>query len=240
MTSIAAESSDFCTLATIDIARNAMIARQLEIQQLPTIMLFQNGRPVDGITGDANEAQIRELLGRYLPKSWDLQLNTAQQLLAQQQFSEALPLLRSAYNDSQERADIGLHLAQAFLGLNRIDEADSLLQKTRLADQDWLYQQLHSQIQLKRTAAKTPELETLEQALAHNPDDLGIQMQLAIQYQQESMHRQALELLLSILKKDKQFNNGQAKSIMLDMFKSLGTQDPLVIEFQRQLFAILY
>lgn len=229
-----------CILATIDIAENTAIARQLGIQDLPTIMLIQQGRPIDGLSGEQTDVSIRNLLERHLPKSWDIQFTQAKIHLNEKNYSEALALLRPAYNDSRERADIGIHLAQAYFGLNRIDEAEALLQKTPLAEQDWLYQQLQSHIQLKRTSAKTPELETLEKALALDANNLTLQMQLAIQYQAENMDRKALELLLSILKKDKQFDNGKAKEIMLAMFKSLGTQDPLVTEFQRQLFAILY
>ena len=124
--------------------------------------------------------------------------------------------------------------------LNRLDEAEALLKTIPLAEQDALYQQLVSQLALKRTAAKTPEIDTLEKALANEPDNLDIKMQLAIQYQQEQQARKALELLIQILKTDKNYKNGEAKKTILDIFKSLGSGDPLVTEFQRQLFSLLY
>ena len=124
--------------------------------------------------------------------------------------------------------------------MHRIDEAEILLNSTPLAEQNALYHQLKAQITLQHSAENTPEVKALEQALALTPDDLALKIQLAVQFQHEHQTRKALELLIAVMRTDKQFNNGEAKKIMLDIFKSLGTSDPLVTEFQRQLFALLY
>ncbi len=237
---IANEYAGDFLLGKVNVAEQPMIARQLGVQSLPTMMLIQNGRPVDGFAGVQSESEIRKLLDKYLPNPMDKVLATAQELIEKGDVTAALALLRQAYTESQQRPDIGIHLAQVYLSLNRIDEAESLLKNIRLADQDNRYHQLVSQIQLKRTAAKTPEIETLENSLANDPDNLDIKMQLAIQYQQEQQARKALEFLIGILKTDKNYNNGEAKKTILDIFKSLGAGDPLVTEFQRQLFSLLY
>jgi putative thioredoxin len=227
-------------LGKVNVAEHPTIARQLGIQSLPTVMLIQNGRPIDGFAGMQSESEIRKLLDKYLPNPWDKMLVSAKNLIENGDFSEALVLLRQAYTESQQQPDIAIHLAQVYMALNRLDEAESLLKTIPLAEQDALYQQLVSQLALKRTAAKTPEIDTLEKALANEPDNLDIKMQLAIQYQQEHQTRKALELLIQILKTDKNYKNGEAKKTILDIFKSLGSGDPLVTEFQRQLFSLLY
>ena len=43
-----------------------------------------------------------------------------------------------------------------------------------MADQDAAYEQLRAQLEIKREAAKSPEIEALEQKLAANPDDLDV------------------------------------------------------------------
>ena len=240
MEKIAADYQGDCLLARIDVAQQGMIAQQLGVQGLPTTMIIKDGRPIDGFAGQADEQEIRDILGKYLPQPWDKQLQQAQALIADAHYAEALPLLRQAYNDSSQRPDIGLHLARVYMEQNRLDEVESLLNATPMAAQDELYAQLKSQLHLKRTAAKTPEVDTLEKKLAANPDDLDTRLQLAIQYQQEKNAEKALELLLSIMKTNKQFRDGEAKQIMLDIFKTLGHGDPLVTEYQRQLFSLLY
>lgn len=227
-------------LASVDAVREQMIARQLQIRSVPSVMLIKNGQPIDGFAGPMGEAQIREILDQHLPKPCDKQLAEAQLLIAEEKFSLALPLLLSAHKDSGGRSDIALALGNCYLPLNRLDELEALLATIPMEDQDALYQQLLAQLHLKRTATKTPETEALENALAADPENLSLKMQLAVRYSQENLTKEALEHLIQILRKDKQFGDGEARKRMLDIFRSLGNQDPLVIHYQRQLFSLLY
>ena len=217
-----------------------MIAQQLRIQSLPTVMLIKDGQPIDGFAGMQPETQIRQLLEQYLPKPWDVQLDKAQQLIAAGQYADALNTLRNAFATSGERADIGLHIALCYLQMNRLNEAEAILNNTQMADQDALYQQLLAQLHLKREAGQSPEITALEQALAAAPDNLALKIQLAAQYQAHGKTRDALQQLIEVLRINRDFDNGAARATMLDIFKSLGNKDPLVAEYQRQLFSLLY
>lgn len=217
-----------------------MIASQFGVRSLPTVMIMQNGQPVDGFTGALPEVQVRELLGKYLPKPWDAALQQAQTFIAQQHYSEALPLLRQAYEQSHHVAAIGLLIAQCHIELNRLDNAEAILATIKMVDQDSFYQQLVAQVALKKQAAKTPELTALEAAHAATPDDLQIRLQLALQYYQEAEHRLALEHLLEILRKERNFAEGEARQSFNAIIASLGKADTLAIEFQRKLFTLLY
>ena len=227
-------------LAKINADEQGMIAQQLGVRSLPTVMLIKDGQPVDGFAGAQTEKFIREMLGKYLPKPWDRQLEQAKTLLAGQQYSEAASLLRDAWRDSGQQSDIGLYLAQCCLAQNRLDEAGQILAGIPMADQNHHYQQLVAELELQQTAAKTPELVALIEQLEHEPDNLQLKMQLAVKYWQDSHAADALETLLQILKTDRNFADGQARKLMLDIFSSLGNKDPLVATYQRQLFSLLY
>ena len=58
-------------LAKVNADEQQMIAQQLGVRNLPTVMVIKDGQPVDGFTGAQPEAQIREMLDKYLPKPWD-------------------------------------------------------------------------------------------------------------------------------------------------------------------------
>lgn len=227
-------------LAKINADEQGMIAQQLGVRSLPTVMLIKDGQPVDGFAGAQTEKFIREMLGKYLPKPWDRQLEQAKTLLAGQQYSEAASLLRDAWRDSGQQSDIGLYLAQCCLAQNRLDEAGQILAGIPMADQNHHYQQLVAELELQQTAAKTPELVALIDQLEQQPDNLQLKMQLAVKYWQDSHAADALETLLQILKTDRNFADGQARKLMLDIFSSLGNKDPLVATYQRQLFSLLY
>lgn len=227
-------------LAKINADEQQTLAAQFGVRSLPTVMLIKDGQPLDGFTGAQPEPQIRELLDKHLPKAWEQTLIQAQALLEQQDFSGALPLLRQAYEESGEAPTVGCLLAQTLVELNRVDEAEPILGAIKLADQDALYQQVLAQLELKKQAEKNPELEALEQQLEQDPDNLELAHKLAVQLNQEGYHRQALELLYDILRKDLNHAEGQSKKALMDIIASLGKGDPLAAEFQRKLFTLLY
>ena len=227
-------------LAKVNADDQQMISSQFGVRSLPTVMVMQNGQPVDGFTGALPEVQVRELLAKYLPKPWEAPLNQAQALMADEKFTDALPLLRQAYEGSQQLVSIALLMAQCHLELNRVDNAEAILSTIKMADQDAHFEQLTAQIALKKQAAKTPELSALEDAYSKAPEDLTLRYQLALQYHQESQFRPALEHLLDIIRTERNFADGEARKTFTAIIATLGKSDPLAIEFQRKLFTLLY
>ena len=227
-------------LAKVNADEQPMIAQQLGVRSLPTVMMIKDGQPVDGFVGAQPENQIREILDKYLPKPWDGMLAQAQQLMAEGQAAEAMPLLRQAFEDSGQRHDIRLAYCMALIECSRLDDAERLLNEVRMADQDAQWEQLVAQLKLKREAAKSPEMEALEQQLAANPDDLDVRQQLAVQYNDAGMHAEALENLFSILQVDREHHDGGTRKALLDIIATLGKGDPLAAEYQRKLFGLMY
>lgn len=237
---LATEYAGAFLLAKVNADDQQMISAQFGVRSLPTVMIMQNGQPVDGFTGALPEVQVREVLAKYLPKPWEAPLQQAQELMAIEQFAEALPLLRHAYDASKQLPSIALLIAQCHIELNRFDEAETLLSSIKMVDQDARYEQLIAQIMLKKQAAKTPELAALEAAYAEAPHDLSVRYQLALQYHQESQYRPALEHLLEVLRKDRNFAEGEARKTFTSIIAALGKADLLAIEYQRKLFTLLY
>ncbi len=227
-------------LAKVNADEQQMIAQQLGVRSLPTVMVIKDGQPVDGFVGAQPESQVREVLDKYLPKPWDGLLDQARELLAAGSAGEALPLLRQAREDSGHRHDITLAYASALIELNRLDDAEKVLAEVRMADQDNDWEQLVAQCKLKREAARSPELEALESKVNENPDDLDALQQLAIQYSNAGLHGEALAALYSILQRDREHQDGGTRKAMLDMIASLGKGDPLAAEYQRKLFGLMY
>lgn len=227
-------------LARINADEQQALAGQLGARSLPTVLLIKDGQPIDGFTGMQQESVIRELLDKYLPKPWDLQLAQAQELIAAEEYKQALPLLRQAYPDSRQRGDIALELAHTLLELNRVQEAEGVLASVAMVDQDTRYQQLVARLELKQQSAHTPEIQALQAQLSEQPDNLGLAYQLAIQFSQNDHHSEAMALLWNILQVDRNFQDGAAKKTLLDIIASLGSGDPLATEYQRKLFGLLY
>lgn len=227
-------------LAKVNCDEEQQIAQQFGVRNLPTVMIMKDGQPVDGFVGAQTETAIRAMLEKFLPKPWDIQLQQAREAIAAGDHGTALALLRHAYEDSRKRADIGLELAGVLVTMKRFDEAQAQLDLIKLADRDQRYQQLTAQLELQREAAKTPEIRALEERWKNAPDDLEAAYLLALQYSQNAQHREALDLLIEILRKDKQFRDGGARKTLLGIIAVLGNSDPLAKEYQRKLFSLMY
>lgn len=235
---LAAEYAGQFLLAKVDCDVEQQIAAQFGVRSLPTVVVMKDGQPVDGFSGAQPEAAVRQLLEKFLPKPWDLLTEQARVAMAEGDPGTALTLLSRAYEESRRQAPIALELARVLIGLKRFDEAQSTLDGVRLADRDALHQQLVAQLELERAAAKTPEIQALEQQMQARPDDLDVAYQLAVQYNQSQHHREALELLIGVLRRQR--DHTDARKALLDIIAVLGNADPLAKEYQRRLFSLLY
>jgi putative thioredoxin len=237
---IATEYDGAFLLAKVNADEQPGIAQQLGVRNLPTVMVIQDGQPADGFAGAQTEPFIREMLEKYLPKPWDGLLKAGLEAMERGEFNEALTPLRQAWSDSNQQHGITLVYIQALIESLRLDEAEAALDGVRMADQDAQYEQLRAQLEIKREAAKSPEIESLEQQLAANPDDLDVRYQLGVQYTNNGQFRDSMEHLVAILRKDLDHGEGATKRMLLDTISSLGKGDPLAVEYQRKLYSLLY
>lgn len=237
---IAKEYEGAFLLAKVNADEQPGIAQQLGVRNLPTVMVIQGGQPVDGFAGAQTESFVRKMLEKYLPKPWDVLFQTGISALERGEPNEALAPLRQAWQDSKKQHNITLAYAHALIEALRLDDAQAVLDEVRMADQDAGYEQLRAQLEIKREAAKSPEITALEERLAAAPDDLDVRYQLGVQYTNNGQYREAMEQLIAILRKDLGHGNGATKRMLLDSIAALGKGDPLAAEFQRKLYSLLY
>ena len=152
----------------------------------------------------------------------------------------ALPELKSAFEGSDQRADISFAYTRCLLGLNRLEEAADVLAQVKMVDQDAEFAQLTAQLELAKEAGKSPEIEALEAELEGSPHNQDLALKLAVQYAQNHHVKEALELLLKMLKKDLSAADGEARKAYTDILQSLEKGDALAAEYQRKLYTLLY
>ncbi len=237
---IATEYQGAFLLAKVNADEQQGIAQQLGVRNLPTVMVIKDGQPVDGFAGAQPETVVRELLAKYLPKPWDALVQAGLEAMEREEYSEALQPLRQAWQESNQLHEITITYAHALIESLRLEEAETVLDDVRMADQDAAYDQLRAQLEIKREAAKSPEIEALEQQLAANPNDLDIQHQLGVQYTNAGQFRDAMNHFVAILRKDLDHGDGATKRMLLDTIASLGKGDPLAVEYQRKLYSLLH
>ena len=54
-------------LAKVNADEQQMLAQQLGVRSLPTVMVIKEGQPIDGFSGAQPESAVREMLDKHLP-----------------------------------------------------------------------------------------------------------------------------------------------------------------------------
>ncbi len=235
---LAGEYSEHMILAKVDCDAQQEVAGQFGIRSLPTVMLVKDGQPVDGFAGVQPEAQIREMLAKYLPNPEDDALQEAAQLAAAGDYQAAFPIVKQAVDINPDNIDARYLYIDCLIETGSVAQAKEQLQSIRMVDQDGRYQALGGKIELAEQAAETPEIKQLQEAVANEPDNLQLKIDLAVQLQQAHKADEALALLYTVLKTD--LNFGEARKLMLDMVNALADGDPLKSEYRRKVYGLLY
>ncbi|WGE84775.1 co-chaperone YbbN [Actinobacillus equuli] len=226
-------------LATVNCDEQQALAAQFRIQTIPTMYLFAGGQPVDMIQGAISEQEMRVRLANILPKEEELKFNQALELLQDQRYEEALPLLKSAWEMTDKKnSDFALLYAETFIVMKKVEEAREILKQIPIQDRDSRWNGLQAQIELLEQANESPELQQLQADYANNKTP-EIAIRLANQLHQAHKNEEALVLLFDWLKADLNSVNGEVKSQFLAILSALGN-DPIVPKFRRQLYSLLY
>ncbi len=240
MEKIAHEYAGAFTLALIDCEKEQLIAAQFGIHTLPTIALFSNGQPVDGLAGMQTEESIRQMLAPHLPNQAQLALNQANILIQEEKYLEAIAALKPLQAALEQSGEFKLALAKCYVETQQFDLAEPILASVLMQDQDATYKSLIAKIELFKQAADTPEIRDLQAAHKADPTNLATAYELAIKLSQINKQEDALTLLIMILRADLQYAKGDAKKTMMDILTALGQGNEIAARFRRQLYALLY
>ena len=209
-------------LATVNCDEQRELAMQFRVQTLPTLYFFSNGQPIDMAQGKLSEQELRIRLANILPKEEELKFNRALELLQDERYEQALPLLKSAWELSEKKnSDFALLYAETFIVMKKTEEAKAVLTQIPIQDRDSRWQGLQAQIELLEQAAESPELQQLQAdyATKKTPE---IAIRLANQLHQVGKNEEALTLLFEWLKGDLNASNGEVKSQFLAILSALG------------------
>ncbi len=227
-------------LAKMNVDQSPEVAGMLGIQTIPTVVAFVGGRPVDHFQGVVPESTLREWLARFLPSPAQehvrqgLELLTSDPVAAEKAFRTALQL-------EPDLAEAKIGLARALLAQERTDEVQEIIDE--LEARGFLEpdaQRIKSELELARNTAEAGDIEEARRAAQANPDDLDLQLRLAEALIGANKYREALDVCLRVVEKDRTGTGQQAKDLMLKVFEKLGPENPMTTEYRRKLATVLY
>ncbi|MBY6197634.1 co-chaperone YbbN [Vibrio hangzhouensis] len=228
------------TLALLNCEEQQAIAGQFGVQALPTIALFVNGQPVDGLGGPQSIEAIKGMLTKHLPSEDELNARKALELSQQGEFETAITLLNGLSDEYKQKGEIKLALANCLLETHQFDVAEQVLNAIPMEYKDNFYKSLVSKLELHKQAADSPEIQSLEAALQSNPTDIKLIAELGLQYHQVNRDEEALALIWTPLSRDLNALDGDLKKAFMDILSALGQGNPVAAKYRRQLYSLLY
>lgn len=228
------------TLALLNCEQEQAIASQFGVQALPTIALFANGQPIDGLGGPQPLNAIVEMLNKHLPSQDELTLKDALDKLQTGEYEQALSLINSLPEELTTRGDVKLATADCLLETQQFEQAKTLLGSIPLEYQDNYYKGLVAKLELHEQAADSPEIQSLENRLSQDPLNASVALELSLQYHQVARSEESLELLWSFLVKDLNTEEGELKKSFMDILSALGQGNSVAAKYRRQLYSLLY
>ena len=138
-------------------------------------------------------------------------------------------------------AQLALQRAEELFAARRYDEAEQELTNVpRDPDWDARVTALEQGIAFARASESGPSENELRATVTANPADHEARLALAGLYAAQRRYREAMDELLEIVRRAKQWRDGEARKQLLAIFGLAADQPELVAEYRRKLAAALY
>ncbi len=220
---------------------NVELATAFGVRSIPDVMAFRDGKPVAHFLGALPEPQVRAFIDKLLPSPSELERMRAAELKQSGDHANAVAALRKALDLDAANDPARLDLAELLIQIKRHDEAAKLLDEIRPnIDFDARVEALKAAVAFAQSRAEGPDEEALRAKLTANPDDHEARLAIARLHAGAKRYTEALDQLLEIVRRDKDWNDGEARKQMLNIFNLAANQQALISEYRRKLASTLY
>lgn len=237
---VASEYGGKFKLAKVNSDENQEIATEYGIRSIPDVMAFKDGKPVSHFLGAVPESQVRAFIDELIPTPSEIERARAAELRAAGDLAGAVEALRKAIDLDPANDPARLDLAELLIELKRVHEAEAVLAAVQPnIDLDERLATLRAALAFARVAGSATEAE-LKAKLAKNLADNETRFTLSGLYAGSKRYQEALDELLEIVRRDRNWKDGEARKQILAIFKLAESQPELVSEYRRKLASTLY
>ena len=232
-------------LAKINVDENQGIASQLNIQSIPTVYGFVDGKPIDAFQGAQPESKIEIMInkmidatpGNEVPKLID----QADQLFKDQKFDDSMKIFEQLVVMDPGNSKIIVGLLRCMIQLKLYDESKELfesLDENVSKDSEVLkIKKLLDNMSIEKNNLSYYKLEELVQ---NEPQNKDLRFKLAESYLSATETEKGFNELLKLFEQDSKWNDSAAKKKLLEYFDLLGFNDPNVMDARKKLSSMMF
>jgi putative thioredoxin len=231
-------------LVKINVDENQEIAAQLRVQSIPMVYAFKDGRPVDAFSGALPESQLKTFIDRLLGGAkppLEAALDEAQALLDGGDAAGAAALFRQiqAEDPGNDAAIAGVLRATLAMGdIDTVAEIIAALPPDMLAKSE--VAAAVSAFELEQQTADSGDLDELKQKVEAAPADHQARLDYAVALYGAHRNEEAIDELIEIIRRDRNWNDEAARKQLLKVFEALGPTHELTASGRRLLSSVLF
>lgn len=233
-------------LVKINVDENQQLAGQMRIQSIPAVFAFVDGQPVDGFMGALPESQIKQFVDRLggqgnMAEEISAAVDSGREALAQKDYQNAAQIFASVLQADREHIGALAGLVRCQIETGDLENAKATLALVPPAKQsDPDYVGAKAALDLAMNPVDTSEIDKLQTIIDSDPSDLQARYDLAVALNAAGQREDALEQLLLIVRKQRDWNEEAARKQMVKFFEAWGPKDDLTIAGRRKLSSILF
>ncbi|APX13327.1 thioredoxin family protein [Tateyamaria omphalii] len=236
-------------MVKVNVDEAQMIAGQLQIQSIPTVYAFFKGQPVDGFQGALPGSEITAFVERVIKAaggeapgdSLNEAVAAAEEMLTEGAAVDAAQTFAAILGEDPSHAGAYGGLVRAHIAMDDLDQAEAILNgaPAEISESAEL-EAAHAQLQLARQAADAGPVAELRAAVEADETDLQARFDLAQALHASGDAESAVDELLEIFRRDREWNEGAAKEQLFTIFDALKPNDPVVLNGRRKLSSMIF
>ena len=235
-------------MAKVNVDENQGIAGQLWVQSIPTVYAFWQGQPIDGFQGAVPESEVKAFVDRVVAAGGgaaggglDEAVEAAEEMLTDGQAEDAAQTFQAILGEDPAHAGAYGGLVRALIALDNLDEAEATLNgaPAEIAETPEL-EAAFAQLELAKQAQNAGPLGDLQAALEADPNNHQARLDYAQALYAGGQAEAAVDELLDLFGRDRDWNDGAAKAQLFTIFDALKPNDPIVLNGRRKLSSMIF
>ena len=241
-------------LVKINIDDNPGVAGQLGIQSIPAVFAFAGGRPVDAFLGNIPEGDVRKFADKVIaaagpgqPRAGSIEeeiknaMVSAKEALEIGDLNTAAQVFGMVLQHQPENIEALLGMSRLYLKAGQADQARAIFDTIPEAARKGAdYASLAAELKLLGEAEKLGGTADLQRQVDKSPDDHQARYDLALALNAEGKRVEAAEHLVTLMRRDRTWNEDGARKKLLDFFEAWGGKDPATLKGRRLLSGVLF
>ena len=236
-------------MVKVDVDNAQQIAAQLRIQSIPTVYAFYKGQPVDGFQGAVPQSEIKAFVDRLIAQAGgepegaglDEAVAAAEEMLEQGAAEDAAQTFAAILGEEPNHPRAYAGLVRAQIALGDLEQAEAILNgaDASIAKAPEL-DAAHAQLELAKQGAAVGPVDELAAQVEADPDDHQARFDYAQALHAQGRTEEAVDQLLELFRRDREWNEGAARTQLMTIFDALQAKDPIALKGRRRLSSMIF